>query len=104
MKDIYDILEEVKKNPEQYLGRTSVVALKGFINGYITAKKEMGISLTDREEDFQNFQEWMNSRFSHYCVKETAWDKIIILLSNDENIALDSFFHHLEAFKLRKEK
>jgi hypothetical protein len=104
MKDIYDILEEVKKNPKQYLGRSSVIALKGFISGYILAKREMNIPLTDREEDFQNFQEWMNYKFSNYCIKETAWDKIIILLSNDENIALDSFFHHLEAFKLRKQK
>ena len=74
------------------MGRTSVVALKGFINGYILAKREMDIPLTDREEDFQKFQEWLNDRFSRYCIKETAWDKILILLSNDEDKALDSFF------------
>jgi hypothetical protein len=104
MKDIYDILEKVKKNPNKYLGRTSVIALKGFISGYILAKRDMGVPLTDREEDFQKFQEWMNYRFSRYCIKETAWEKILILLSNDENRALDSFFHQLESFKVRKEK
>jgi hypothetical protein len=104
VKDIYDILEEVKEDPKQYLGRTSVVALKGFINGYILAKSEMDIPLTDRENDFLKFQKWMNHRFSCYCIKETDWDKIVILLSNDESEALDSFFYHLEAFKIRKEK
>ena len=96
--------EEVKKDPKQYLGRTSVIALKGFINGYILAKRDMGIPLTDREEDFQKFQEWMNLRFSRYCIKETAWDKIFVLLSNDENGALNSFFYQLESFKVRQEK
>jgi hypothetical protein len=102
MQDIYGVLEEVKKNPVQYLGRTSVISLKGFINGYFLAKRDMGIPLTEREDDFQKFQEWMNYKFSHYCIKETGWDKILILTSVDENKAIDYFFYQLEAFKTRQ--
>jgi hypothetical protein len=102
MKDLYDILEEIKHQPIEYLGRTSVVALKGFINGYSLARRNMGLPLTEQEQDFQGFQEWINPSDSPFFFrKEDPWDKLLILFAQDENKALAFFFKRLEDFKNR---
>lgn len=91
MKDLYDILEEVKNQPKKYLGRSSVVALKGFINGYSLARREIGLPLTEQEEDFQGFQEWVNPPDSQFHRIEDRWDKLLILYTQDESKALTFF-------------
>lgn len=102
MKDLYDILEEIRNQPIKYLGRSSVVALKGFINGYSLARREMGCSLTEQEKDFQGFQEWLNPSHSpSFYRKEDSWDKLLILFAQDESKALAAFFKKLEAYKNR---
>jgi hypothetical protein len=102
VKDLYDILEEIKNQPSKYLGRTSVVALKGFINGYSLARREIGLPLTEQEQDFQGFQEWLNPPDSPFFYKkEDSWDKLLILFAQDESKALAAFFKKLERFKNR---
>lgn len=102
MQDLYDILEEIKNQPIKYLGRSSVVALKGFINGYSLARREMNLPLTEQERDFQEFQEWMNPPDKPiFHRKEDSWDKLFILFAHDESKALTAFFATLEKFKNR---
>ena len=102
MKELYDLLEEIKHQPLKYLGRTSVVALKGFINGYDLARREMGIPLTEQEKDFQEFQTWINPPDKPFFYsKDDSWDKILILFAGDENRAFRYFFSRLEQFKNR---
>ena len=96
------MLEEIKNEPSKYLGRTSVVALKGFINGYHLARRESNLPLTKQEQDFQKFQDWINPPDTPlFSRKEDSWDKLLILYAHDETKAFLAFFQKLEKFKNR---
>jgi hypothetical protein len=97
MKDIYSVLLNIKENPVVYLGRYSIVALKGFLEGYNTARRELGLPLTNEEQEFDKFQQWVKENAK--IKSDKSWDKIILLYSEDEAQALDKFFVNLEIFK-----
>ena len=52
MSGLFEILDKIKTKPGMYIGRPSVSDLFMFIVGYECARSELGIELTESEDDF----------------------------------------------------
>ncbi|NET02478.1 MAG: hypothetical protein F6K61_18310 [Sphaerospermopsis sp. SIO1G1] len=96
MDNLYKLLEKIKKRPAIYLGKTSIFSLQSFLDGYYFARREIGISLTAEETEFQDFLQWIRHKFN----VETGqlWSSIILFHSADEKSAVDRFFTLFEEF------
>lgn len=84
-----------------YLGRRSISHLQVFLDEYTFARRELGVSLTEQEREFEGFQEWIEQRFNQHSTQ--SWDRIILFYSEDERDALDRFFNLFEEF-LKRDK
>ena len=101
MDNFYSLLQKIKKRPAMYLGRRSIFSLQAFLDGYYFARRDLGISLTEEESEFQEFIEWMRAKFN----VETGqlWSSIVLFHSADEVAALERFFSLFEEFTNREE-
>ncbi|OYD99970.1 hypothetical protein [Nostoc sp. 'Peltigera membranacea cyanobiont' 232] len=96
MSDLYDIIRKIEKQPIVYLGRRSIIALYAFLHGYNVAKRELQLSKTDQELEFEFFQEWIKDKAS--IKSRQSWEKVILLFSTDDVKAFDKFFVLFEEF------
>jgi hypothetical protein len=97
MLGLFELLEMIKLNPGLYLGRPSVSDLLMFLNGYEFARTQLGIDLTEPEEQFYDqFQPWLQQKLGVTSV--TSWAKLIMLSCHDEKSGFEQFFHLLEQF------
>jgi hypothetical protein len=96
MADLYDLISNIQKRPNMYLGRASVSNLRTFLAGYCFARRQMQIPPTPQEKKFSEFQSWIQQKF-HLSSHQT-WDQIILFFSQDENAALEQFFKLFEEF------
>jgi hypothetical protein len=96
MNDLYDLLHKIQKRPTVYLGRHSIFNLQAFLDGYYLARRELGVPLTEQEQEFQVFLQWLRERFK----VETGqlWASIILFHTTDERSAVDLFFDVFEEF------
>ncbi|AFZ28097.1 hypothetical protein Cylst_6129 [Cylindrospermum stagnale PCC 7417] len=99
-EDFYDFLKSIRRRPAMYLGTSSITRLYMLLKGYDYARREAGVTLTDQEQDFLQFQEWVQARFDIHSPQ--SWDKIILFHSIDEQEALKDFFELLDEFLSRK--
>ena len=93
---LYEMLQSIKQRPGMYLGRCSITRLQSFLDGYMGARQDLGLPLTEQEREFEGFQEWIQKRFS--INSNHGWDSIILFYSADERDALNTFFELFEAF------
>jgi hypothetical protein len=97
MNGLYSTLEKIREKPGLYLGRRSLQALYFFLKGYDFSREELGLESTKEELFFyENFQEWLQSRFQVQTV--SSWAKIIQLYSIDDRDAFENFFILLDEF------
>lgn len=97
MSGLFEVLQKIEKSPGLYLGRPSVSDLFMFLVGYEFARSEMGINLTDTEQQFyDNFQPWLQDKLGVTSV--TSWAKLIMLSCHDEKAGFDLFFRLLYEF------
>lgn len=61
-----------------------------FLYGYSFSRQEQGIELTAEEQEFEQFQAWVQRRFS--ITASVSWAKIILLHSVDEWAGFELFF------------
>ena len=101
MIGFYELLQKIKQRPSLYLGKRSLSHLQIFLDGYTFARRELGVPLTEEEEEFESFQEWVEERFNQRDTQ--SWVKIILFYSEDENDALDRFFDVFEYFLTRNQ-
>jgi hypothetical protein len=95
--DLYDLIGNIKKRPAMYLGQPSVTHLDVFLSGYSFARRQLGIPQTEQEQQFAEFQGWIQQRFQ---VKSSqSWDKILLFFAQDEASALEQFFTLLDEFQ-----
>jgi hypothetical protein len=95
---IYEIIEKIRVRPGMYIGRSSVSVLFDFLVGYKTARRELGIKLTDKEADFcEHFHEFVEKRYNLHT--SNSWAKIIMLYCHDEKAGLEIFFKLFDEFK-----
>lgn len=91
-----DLLIRIKKRPGMYLGTTSITRLKMLLMGYSMARGELGLTLTEQEKKFSQFQKWVSQKYQ--ITSGQAWDTIILSQVKDETLALDLFFELLQQF------
>ena len=100
MSNLYEMLNRIKKRPAMYLGKNSIFSLQAFLAGYNGAKREMGLSPTEEEEEFEYFLNWIRKRFK--VETNQSWASIIVFYSADENKALDTFFELFDEFLVQR--
>ena len=84
------MLQSIKQPPGMYLGKCSINRLRSFLDGYMGARRDLDLSITNEETEFCKFGDWILERFdirSYY-----GWNDIILLNSVDERDALNKFF------------
>jgi hypothetical protein len=99
-QDIYDFMKNIRRYPAMYLGTWSITRLYMLLKGYDYARREAAVALTAQEQDFLQFQEWIQTRFDIHSSQ--AWDKIILFYSIDEQEALKDFFGLFDEFLNRQ--
>jgi hypothetical protein len=93
---LYEMLQRIKQRPGMFLGTCSITRFKSFLDGYMSARQDFGLPVTEQEKQFDQFQEWIQQRFD---IKSShAWDSIILFHSADERDALNNFFELFEKF------
>ncbi|GAA6620051.1 hypothetical protein [Scytonema sp. NUACC26] len=96
MSNFYELIQKIKKRPSMYLGKPAISNLRSCLAGYILARRELGISQTEQEKKFTEFQEWIQKKFN--ISSSQSWDKVILFYSEDERTALERFFELFEEF------
>ncbi len=99
---LYQILERIKQKPAIFLGKSSLTRLRSFLDGYMGARVDLGLPETQQEIEFNQFQEWIQSRFK--INSSHSWDSIILFYSEDEKDGLNKFFQLFEEFCTEKIK
>ena len=92
----FDLLQRIKQRPGMYLGKCSITRLRAFLDGYETARAELGFPDTEQQQQLDGFQEWIQERYQ--ITSTHGWYSIILFFSVDEKDALDKFFKLLEEF------
>jgi hypothetical protein len=73
-----------------YLGQADLTHLGAFLAGYFFARRQSGIPETEQEQQFSEFQAWVEQKFS--VSYSQPWEKIIRFFSPDETTAIQQFF------------
>ena len=95
---LFEILAKIKIKPGMYIGYSSVSDLFIFLAGYKIARRELGVSPTERELVFyEGFHEFVQNCYQIHSSK--SWAKIIMLYCSDEGQGFDRFFELLEKFE-----
>jgi hypothetical protein len=97
---LYEMLEKIKQKPGMFLGQCSITRLRAFLDGYMACREDLGLSPTQQELEFNQFQDWIEGRFK--ISSSHSWDSIILFHSADERDALNSFFELFEQFLNRE--
>jgi hypothetical protein len=96
MTKFYELLDRIQKKPAMYIGSPSISNLFMFLCGYQHARDLLETPVTEQEEEFAEFQPWLQKKFA--VNTSASWAKIILFYSTDESHAFDSFFDLLEEF------
>ncbi|MBW4612450.1 MAG: hypothetical protein KME21_04075 [Desmonostoc vinosum HA7617-LM4] len=103
MKGIFDLLEKIRVRPGMYIGHISAHDLFIFLEGYQTARQELGIELTQAEIEFYDeFQPWLQERYNISI--SASWAKIIEFYTGSDERAFHRFFELLDEFWGRHEQ
>ena len=73
-----------------YLGQADLTHLSAFLAGYFFARRQSGIPETQQEQQFSEFQIWVEQKFK--VSYSQPWEKIIRFFSPDETTSLQHFF------------
>ena len=90
MLDLYDLIRNIQKRPAMYLGQADLTHLGAFLAGYFFARRQSGIAETQQEQEFAEFQNWVEKKFN--VSYSQPWEKIIRFFSPDETTSLQQFF------------
>ena len=79
MSGVFEILEQIRSKPGMYIGRPSVSDLFMFLVGYECSRGELGVELTEEDDDFYGeFHSWLKIKLQIETV--SSWAKIIMAL------------------------
>lgn len=70
--------------------------MQAFLDGYTLACRQLGIAVTEQEQEFAEFQDWIEKQFNQPSAQ--SWARIILFYSEDESQVLDTFFELFEDF------
>ena len=95
-RELYELMESIKKRPGMYLGHSSITKLDMTLRGRNFALRELGIDLTEQEREFAGFQFWVQEKYR--AKSGQSWAKIILFYSVDDHEALIRFFELYEEY------
>lgn len=96
MAKFYQLLDRIQKKPAMYIATPSISNLFMFLCDYQHARDLLEIPVTEQEEEFADFQPWLQKKIA--VNTSASWAKIILFYLTDESHAFDSFFDLLEEF------
>ncbi len=64
-----------------YLGKRSITRLSMLLMGYSIARGDLSLPNTEQEQEFEEFQDWIQQRFK--ITSSHGWDSIILFYSAD---------------------
>jgi hypothetical protein len=103
MSELFEILEKIHEKPGMYIGKASVNDLFMFLVGYKTARRELGIESTEKENDFYGeFQPWLQERYRMSI--SASWAKMIEFCTGSDERGFYRFFELLDEFWQRHEE
>ena len=92
MNNLIELIGLIEKRPAFYLGRNTISTLRAFLDGWVMREPSTVID-SNVLNDFQQYIE------EYYSIRGHSWDKIILLFSQDEADALDTFFIRFNEIK-----
>ncbi len=102
MTQLYDLLNKIREKPGLYLGYPSVSNLFMFLCGYNQSQEDLDIPITEQEEEFQEFQPWLQKKFN--LSTSASWARIILLYTTNEETGFTMFFELLEEVRGERNK
>ena len=98
-RNLFEVLDYVKYRPVLFLGDKKITTLWHFIGGY-----QFSFSLNKIKEksfpDFAWFSTWIKGRIKTEYGLAAGWKHhLLSTYDNDEELAFNKFFQHLEEFK-----
>jgi hypothetical protein len=96
MSTYYDLLEQIRRKPGLYLGSPSISNLYMFLHGYQFAHRQLGVSSSAQEQQFQKFQPWLQQKFG--IKTSQSWSQLILFHARDEQDAFERFFELFQEF------
>ena len=90
MKNLYDVICEIIKRPELYIGKPSLERLYAFIGGYLYQNEFV------TENCLDGFNEYVAERYG--LDTDHNWSLIIQFFSNDEKEAFNKFAQLFDEF------
>ncbi|MEH1831878.1 MAG: hypothetical protein V7L29_07355 [Nostoc sp.] len=84
-----------------YLRTSPITELDMLLRGYSLSRREVGVSPSKPEREFEGFQSWIKEKYG--INSGQSWAKIILFYSVDEHEALQKFFELFEEY-LNKNK
>jgi len=69
------LLDKIRKRPGMYLGKPSIIRLNMLLTGYSLARLELGLEETKQEQEFSQFQEWIEEKYQSKSTE--GWDTLI---------------------------
>ncbi|MGG6270595.1 hypothetical protein ACQ4M3_38405 [Leptolyngbya sp. AN03gr2] len=94
---LYQVLRDIQTRPGMFLGNQSITRLRAFLDGYSSARADLGLPTTQQEKAFNGFQAWIQAHFKITATQ--GWDRIILAHSTNEQDALDRFFELFAQFQ-----
>jgi len=96
MNNYYDLLQQIHEKPGLYIGSPSISSLYMFLAGYQFAQRQSHIALSGQEEEFREFQPWLQKKFG--VQSSHSWSHLILFQSVDERDAFKRFFQLFAEF------
>jgi hypothetical protein len=97
MSQLYEIRAQIKNQPPKYLRQTSLPHLFMFLNGYKIAKRDLGITITSEEQEFdRDFHPWIQKKLKVKTVN--SWANSLQLFCINDREAFNYFFELLAEF------
>lgn len=94
---LYKLLAKIRKRPGMFLGTPSIIRLNMLLTGYSLARLELGLEETKEEQEFSQFQEWIEEKYQSKSTE--GWDTLILKNSDNEKDAFSQFFVLYDEFK-----
>jgi len=90
MGEFYNLLREIERKPGLYIGQPSISGLYMFLQGYGFARRQLNVPPSIEEQQFREFQPWLQQRFN--LQTSQAWSQMILLTELNEQSAFNRFF------------
>ena len=90
--NIIDLVKEIEESPSLYLVGRSIFYLRAFIDGWYFRNTNIDVKM----DALMDFNSWLQKR--NKLPDDFTWEKIILLYSQDEFVALNNFFSLFNKF------